>query len=329
MTGHILESLGRNPLIINGAVMLNYCEHAIGNVRLGDGPCVIECDESDGTIDRYSPTVSVIANISLDHKSMDELRELFQEFSNRTTTAVVINLDCPESSAIDVPSTRITFSLSDSRADICLTPLPSTVAGACFGIRDIEVQLQVPGRHNIANAAAAIAAARALGLDSEDAAASLTTFKGTKRRLQTVGTRNGITIIDDFAHNPDKISASLQALHESAGRLILCYQPHVFGPTRMLKAELIDAFSRHLNDHDVLCMPEIFYSGGTARKDISSRDLIDAIADAGKETHFFETRDDCGDFMTAHAATGDRLVVMGARDDSLTLFAEALLRRLR
>src|SRR5207302_8450101 len=119
----------------------------------------------------------------------------------------------------------------------------------------IEVKLNVPGRHNVANALAALCAAKLCGVALGDAAAYLSEFSGIRRRLEVVGTANGITVIDDFAHNPDKISATLETMHAFPGRLLLMFQPHGYGPLRLMKDALVDCFAVGLHDDDVLLMP--------------------------------------------------------------------------
>jgi UDP-N-acetylmuramate--alanine ligase len=115
-----------------------------------------------------------------------------------------------------------------------------------------SVNLKVPGLHNVANALAALGAAKACGVSLVEAAAHLSEFSGIRRRLEVVGTGNGITVIDDFAHNPDKISATLETMHAFPGRLLLMFQPHGYGPIRLMKDALIDCFARGLHDADVL-----------------------------------------------------------------------------
>ena len=138
-------------------------------------------------------------------------------------------------------------------------------------MRDEPFDLRMPGRHNVANALAAVAACRYLDVSVEASAGALRHFKGIGRRLQVLGEAGGVTVIDDFAHNPDKIAASLSALTAHAGRLRLMFQPHGYGPTRMLKDGLVASFVDGMREGDVLWLPEIYFAGGTATKDISSQ----------------------------------------------------------
>ena len=133
-------------------------------------------------------------------------------------------------------------------------------------------------------------------------------------------------VIDDFAHNPAKVSAVLKALrHAGGGRVFAVYQPHGFAPTRHLKAELIDAFVTGLAPQDLLLMPEIYYAGGTAAKDISSKDITGAVAAAGRAARYFSDRGAIPAELAKLVRSGDIVAVMGARDATLSDFARQIL----
>jgi UDP-N-acetylmuramate--alanine ligase len=193
----------------------------------------------------------------------------------------------------------------------------------------LRVSLKVPGRHNVSNALAALAAAQATGVPLAEAAKALEGFTGVKRRLETVGTANGITVIDDFAHNPDKIAATLATLHDFPGRLLIMFQPHGYGPLKAMKNEFIACFAQNLRADDVLVMPGPVYYGGTTDKSVSSENIVSGIRAGKRKAEAFATRDECGARLLALAKPSDRIVVMGARDDTLSQFAAELLGRLR
>lgn len=328
MVGHILNVCGKQPNVINGAVMKN-SNDGLGNVILHkNSDCmVIEADESDGSIALYQPAISVLLNISEDHKSFDELYDLFGDFISKPILGSVLNLDCGHSTKIAGRARNpLSFSLCDDTADFYASNITPTATGVTFLMNDISVTLKVPGKHNVANALAAIAAAVHAGIDTKEAALALTSFTGVKRRLDVLGTQSSITVIDDFGHNPDKIEAGLTTLQEHEGRLLVMFQPHGFGPTKMMKEGYIQSFVEGLKDEDILLIPEIFYAGGTVERSISSKDLIDAIARQGKQAKFFDTRDDVASFIRKEATAGDRIVIMGARDDTLTTFGLSLLK---
>jgi UDP-N-acetylmuramate--alanine ligase len=137
-----------------------------------------------------------------------------------------------------------------------------------------------------------------------------------------------VTVIDDFAHNPDKIAATLSTLHDFPGRLLVMFQPHGFSPLRKMRNEFIDCFAQNLKNDDVLVMPEPVYFGGTTTRDVTSADIAAGIRAAGREALALADRDACGKKLLALAKPGDRIVVMGARDDTLTTFAQELLKSL-
>lgn len=328
MVGHILKENKRNPTVINGGIMLNALNPPhLGNAICGDPNLpVVESDESDGTIALYDPTVAVLTNISLDHKSLEELDKLFGDFCHRAKDAAIVNLDCTRSATLTKRlSSRITFGIKNEHADVNATHIQLLPDGSTFQVQDVSCRLYVPGQHNIANALAAMAACQAIGVSLQDTANALSTFKGIGRRLQVIGQKNDITVIDDFAHNPDKIAATLAALKAQPGRLLTMFQPHGFAPTRLLKDGLIEAFVTGLDTQDILFMPEIFYAGGTAQKDISSAHLIEAIAQQNRKAKFVAKREDIKQHIIDNAQTGDRIVIMGARDDTLTDFARDIL----
>lgn len=332
MIGHILRAAGYDPTVINGALMLNSTSRdGLGNAWCGNSDIwVVEADESDGSIELYQPAVSVLTTLSEDHLPLPELRRLFADFAKKAVIGSVVNGDCEEAAALAAvnPDTR-TFGIHHSEADffghsVCYRP-----DGVDFVVNGYAVNLPVPGGHNVMNALAALAAVSRLGVPMADAVSALASFKGVKRRLQLVGISSaGVTVIDDFAHNPEKIAATLATLGEFPGRLIVFYQPHGFGPVKMLRQGLVEAFSKGLAGNHALLMPEIYYAGGTACRDISSQDLLEEIARNGVQTWFCNSRPDAIDWLKVHARCGDRIVIMGARDPSLADFAESVLEAL-
>ena len=340
MIAWILDRAGRQPTVMNGAVMSNFvdADHPFASALIG-GPdlFVSEVDESDGSIARYVPTVAVVSNISLDHKSMAELRDLFGGFAGRARTAV-LNLDNDETAALAAGSDAgkaVTFSIGNTAADLSAHDLRPLPAGMKFDLVEhprsdrIPVTLNVPGAHNVANALAALGAVRALGVPLSEAVAALETFAGIRRRMEVVGRAAGVTILDDFAHNPDKIAATLDALHAFPGRLLILFQPHGFGPLKLMQREFVQVFADRMQADDVLLMPEPVYYGGTTDRSVGSEDIAAGIRAAGANAEALPTRDACGDRLVALARPGDRIIVMGARDDTLSTFAAGLLTRLR
>ena len=333
MIGWILHACGRDPTVMNGAVMTNFVaeDRPYASALVGAGDAFVsEVDESDGSIAGYWPRIAVLNNISLDHKSMDELRTLFAAFIAKAAIAV-INTGDPEGAALAMQlpkDRRVTFAV-ESEADLSAHDVREQPAGATFtlhaGEDRLTVTLAVPGRHNIANALAALAAARAGGVPLSQAAEAIAGFNGLRRRLEVVGETAGVTVIDDFAHNPDKITATLQTLHAFPGRLLILVQPHGFGPLRVMRTELVAAFARHLRPDDVLILPDPVYFGGTTDRSVGSDAIVADLAVTGATARHIPDRASAAAAIVTEARAGDRIVVMGARDDTLSLLAREML----
>lgn len=328
MVGHILHETGHQPLMINGGISVNtYDGNPPSNMMFGTGAaCVIEADESDGSIELYHPDIAVVTNISLDHKPLDVIRPLFRDFINRAKQGAVINRDDAETRGLDLTSVRlISFSADgDATADLKADTIRLHPNGIDFDINGIPAHLDMIGRHNVENALAAIGACFLAGVSVEESVRALASFKGTGRRMQIAGVQNGVTVYDDYAHNPAKIQAALRALKDFSGRIFAIFQPHGFAPTRLMKEALVHMLSDELTDDIVWIMPDIYYAGGTVAKDISSRDIIEPLSQTGKKAFYMPSRDLILSFLKQNLRAGDRVIVMGARDDSLSRFAEQI-----
>jgi UDP-N-acetylmuramate--alanine ligase len=331
MIGWILHACHRQPTVMNGAVMNNFVTPAtpFASALVGDPELFVsEVDESDGSIALYRPEVAVLTNISLDHKEMDELRGLFAGFLTAARKAVV-NLDDPDTRALAdaLPDDkRIGYGFDSPGAEVMGKDLQLSGDGLTFAVEvggeRHEARLRVPGRHNASNALAAIAAARAVGVRVEDAVGALARFEGLKRRLETVGTAAGVTVIDDFAHNPDKIDATLEALGAQPARLLIMFQPHGFGPLAKMGEQLAQSFARGLRAEDRLFLADPVYQGGTTDRTRGSDWLAGEI---GPQARHIPERAAIGEALLAEAKDGDRILIMGARDDTLSEFAAELL----
>ena len=336
MIGWILHATGRDPTVMNGAVMTNFVapERPYASALVGAGdPFVSEVDESDGSIAGYWPRIAVLNNISLDHKSMEELRQLFSAFIAKAATAVINTGDAEGGAlAMQLPrDRRVTFAV-DADADLVARELVESPAGVAFTLHAdddrIPVTLAVPGRHNVANALAALGAARAAGVPLAEAARALAGFTGLRRRLELVGEAGGVTVIDDFAHNPDKIAATLQTLHAFPGRLLILFQPHGYGPLKVMRTELVAAFARYLKPEDHLILPDPVYFGGTTDRSIGSDTIVADLAATGARARHVPDRAAAAASLVAEAEPGDRLVIMGARDDTLSMLARHMLEQI-
>jgi len=337
MIGWILHACHRQPTVMNGAVMKNFVTPSapFASALVGDPELFVsEVDESDGSIALYKPEIAVLTNISLDHKEMGELRSLFAAFVLRARKAV-LNLDDPETRAISEvvpPVNLVGYGFDSPGAAVMGKDLQLDADGATFAVEAdgerYDVRLAVPGRHNASNALAAIAATRAFGVRVEDAINALGRFEGLRRRLETVGTANGVTVIDDFAHNPDKIEATLATLRAQPGRLLIMFQPHGYGPLTKMGEELAHSIAESMAPDDRLYLPDPVYQGGTVERTRGSDWLVEQVKERGRQAEHIAERAKIGDALVAEAKPGDRIVIMGARDDTLIDFARDLVERL-
>ncbi|MGY2733032.1 UDP-N-acetylmuramate--alanine ligase [Sphingomonas sp. UYP23] len=330
MIGWILHACGRDPTVMNGAVMKNFAspDAPFASALVGAGEAFVsEVDESDGSIALYAPKIAVLNNVSLDHKSLEELRALFGDFAAKAQ-ATVLNIGDAETAALaeTLDQTKlITFAI-DADADLSsrnLAPAPFAIGfDLIAGGQTHAVHLAVPGRHNVSNALAALGAARAAGVPLTEAIAAIAGFTGLKRRFERVGEAAGVSVIDDFGHNPDKIAATLATLHAFPGRLLVLFQPHGYGPLKVMRRELVAMFREALGADDHLVLPDPVYQGGTVAREVTSADIV---ADIGARAHHIADRADAAAWIVEQARPGDRIVVMGARDDTLSQLAADML----
>lgn len=362
MIGWILSATGRDPTVMNGAVMKNFArpDAPFASALVGEGDAYVsEVDESDGSIALYTPEVAVLNNVSLDHKSLEELNSLFGDFIGKARIAVV-NADNPDAAALAMrlPGERVVRFSVEGEGDLVATDLIEEPFAVRFTLHenvpvavrptDVKAQarwddeggavrqpseihavaLAVPGRHNVANALAALAAVRAAGVPLADAIEAISGFTGLKRRFELVGEANGVAVIDDFGHNPDKIAATLDTLHAFPGRLLLLFRPHGYGPLKVMRRELVAMFAAKLKPDDRLVIPDPAYFGGTADRFVTSADVVSDIQVAGGPAEHIADRQAAADHLVALARPGDRIVVMGARDDTLSELAAGMLEKL-
>lgn len=334
MTGTMLAGLDLNPSVLNGGEVRNF-ESDFPSVRNGDSNLfVAEMDESDGSIAHYRPTIALLNNIALDHKSMEELEQFFGDYLACTSKAVIVNFDQPRIRDLvqkqNPQAQIISYGIKSEDVMLRAIEIRSSQRGTSFTLlhkgKSYSVRLAVLGRHNVENSLAALSVCIAKGINLEEGIRALEAFKGIHRRMELIGTAGGITVYDDFAHNPDKISASLEALKSFNGRLIVMFQPHGFGPLRLMGLEMIEAFAHQMDGEDILLMPEAYYAGGTVDRSVTAKQLLENIKSKGRQAQWFETRDQIPAHIKSIAREGDRIVIMGARDDTLHTFAQDILK---
>jgi len=310
MIGWTLAELGLDPTVVNGAAVLNWVSgQTPGNFRFGhSGLWVLELDESDRSLLNFSPDWAVITNISKDHFELKEVRELFALFS-RQVRKEIIGCDQEGGAGAYGP-------------DFC----PSmTEDGIHFQYQGVDFHLALLGRHNAENALHCVMLCEKLGLDLKDVSRALKKFAGIERRLEVVGRTGGITVIDDYAHNPAKIAAAWLAVEPFARRITAVWRPHGYGPLALMRRELVDAFSKHVRPEDRIIIMSVYFAGGTARKEVTARMLADDLAHKGIPVSYVENYEALRSDLLKSAKPGDVILFMGARDPDLPVFARSFI----
>lgn len=323
MLFQILEDAGLQPSIISGAGLTKIIkEEKIGNAAVGKGDwLIIEADESDGSIVQYEPEIGLLLNVDKDHQEIEELMELFTIFKNNTDSLFVVNQSNTLAKTMSA-NFQNDFGFENEQAKYNITKFNQKGFELSFEILGQKVKMNSIGQHSAENAAAAIAVANQIGVDLEICAKSLENYEGIYRRHQILGQKNGIWVIDDYAHNPAKCAASIKACQPLAEKVVAWFQPHGYGPTRFLRKDFVDEISAALRPQDEIWMSEIFYAGGTAVKDISANDLIQDIKNNGKNAFFVEDRNQLLENLKPHLGKNSVLLIMGARDPSLEDFCK-------
>jgi UDP-N-acetylmuramate--alanine ligase len=314
MIFEFLTACGRSPSLISGAGLRRLEKQGlIGNAWSGGSDLlVVEADESDGTLVKYRPEIAVILNISKDHKSIDEIKNLFETLASQSPWTAS-NSDDPILASL--PATvRFGRNGSASWRPDHEQLLPTSVKLFKSGV---EYHLPLPGDHNLENLCAALCVCEYFGCEQTALADAVKNYEGVARRFSVTRTRQNVHMVDDFAHNPAKIAAVVRAARGLSGRIIAIYQPHGFGPTRFLKDEYIATFRTAFQKHDSLYLLPIYYAGGTAQKNISSEDIIQGLGPVSFNAEAVKGRDELLIRLKADARPEDCVLLMGARDPSL------------
>jgi UDP-N-acetylmuramate--alanine ligase len=317
------------PGIISGAGLISLIrEGKIGNAKVGKGDLlIIEADESDGSIVQYKPDIGLLLNVDKDHKEIDVLMDVFNTFKNNSRLFVV-NQSHPLSKQLS-QNIKQDFSVDPaSGAGYIGADFNQKGLVISFTINGAKFDLNLAGRHNMENALAAATIAAQLGVELSKSAAALKKYEGIYRRHQVLGQKKGVWVIDDFAHNPVKCAAAIEACQPIAPKVIAWFQPHGYGPTKFLRNDFVHEIGKVLRPQDEIWMSEIFYAGGTAVKDISAGDLINDLKDQGKNAFFTEDRNDLVSDIQSHLTNDCVLLLMGARDPSLEQFAKQVWEKL-
>lgn len=326
----ILQYAGLGPGIISGAGLTSLIRKGkIGNAYVGKGQwLVIEADESDGSIVQYHPEIGLLLNIDKDHQEMEELMQLFATFSENTKNIFITNQS-------NKPASRLSRNKSDDFSTNQNQPAGYQATGfqqkgfhIQFEVNGTTINMNTVGKHNMENALAAIAVTNQMGVSIPVAAEALAHYEGIYRRHQIIGEKNGVILIDDYAHNPAKCAASIAACQPIAPKVIAWFQPHGYGPTRFLRHDFVKEIAATLRPNDEIWMSEIFYAGGTTVKDISANDLIQDLKETGVNAFFVEDRKNLVDTLRPHFENPVVLLLMGARDPGLETFAKEVMEKL-
>lgn len=323
LISHVLLSGNCDPTISVGGILPSIG----GNIRVGNSETFLtEACEYTNSFLSFFPKIAVILNMDADHldffKDIDDIRHSFRKFAELLPSdgALIINADTPEYQSItEGLSCGIrTYALDNQEgadytaANITFDEYAHPSFDCVFHGETIgHYSLKVPGIHNVSNALAAIAVARELQLSDEAIHEGFAGFTGTDRRFQYKGTVGQVTVIDDYAHHPTEIEATLKAASNCPHKTTWCvFQPHTYTRTKALMQEFAQALT--LADHVVLA--KIYAARETDTLGISSADLQKKISDLGTPCEYFETFDEIENYLLEHIAPGDLLITMGAGD---------------
>jgi UDP-N-acetylmuramate--alanine ligase len=328
MIFHILQENGYSPSLMTGAGLTELQKQGLpGNAWVGKSNwLVIEADESDGSIVDYYPEISVVLNIDRDHKDFDELMQLFSTFREHTQGTFIVNHDHALTNKLSRNS-KYDFGTS---GDVGYKGKNFTQHGfqIRFTVNGVPFTIPALGKHNMENAMAAVAVAGAVGIQVAASAKALESYSGIYRRTQMIGQKNGIAVIDDFAHNPSEVAAVIRACQQIGTRVFAWFQPHGFGPLRFMHKELAESVTEVLRIEDQFIMSDVYYAGGTVNRDIGPDIVIHAIQKANKNALLVNDRTLLPAALCKIARPGDVILLMGARDPSLSDFAVEVLEKL-
>jgi UDP-N-acetylmuramate--alanine ligase len=338
VTGWLGETMylaGLDPSCLNGGLMNRFrADACAGNYRHGRGGyMVFEADESDRSLVAYSPDYGLIMNIGTDHYSKEELAEVFGRFIGRLKKGLVVEREAWTRLKKYIPPhlKTVVFDGDGVEGDWRLTGYRAangTIIAEVNGSQIIELPLS--GRHNAVNAVAVMAVMDLLGVPAERTVPLLKEFKGVWRRFDFAGrTPAGARVYDDYAHNVEKIASCIASAQELTpdGRVFAVFQPHGFGPLGFMRGELLPALESVLRRDDCFIFLPPFYAGGTSSfKPTSQEVAAEYAAQGGRDYRVCGERRELGALLRAEAGPNDLILIMGARDNSLSDWAAELTR---
>ena len=321
MASQMLLEGGFDPTITVGGILPSIG----GNLRLGhSGTFITEACEYTNSFLSFFPKISIILNMDADHldffKDIDDIRHSFRLFAEKLPAdgTLIINADTPcwEDIARDLPCQVITYGLEHpadyTAADIAWDPQGyPTFTCLAYGKSLGSFSLKVPGLHNVSNALSVIALGQKLGMDTDAIRRGILDFTGTDRRFQYKGKVGDVTVIDDYAHHPTEIRATLTSAKNYPHKTIWCvFQPHTYTRTKAL----MDDFARALSLADHVVLADIYAARETDTLGISSGDLMERIRKLGTPCEYFPTFDEIENYLLEHCEPEDLLITMGAGD---------------
>lgn len=317
---HLLSALGEDPCALLGGRMRGAC-----GARVGKGPLLVaEADESDGSFLQLAPRIAVITNIEAEHLDYhgdaQGLDAAFQKFALRLPAqgCAVLGVDDPGVQRLlpRLGQRRVRSFGFGPQADLRGTALREDASGVHFEVHSRgaceRAHSPLPGRHNVANALAALAVTEALGMPLRAACAALADFPGVERRFESLGESGGVLVVDDYGHHPSEVRAALQAARGAGTeRVVVVFQPHRYTRTRAL----FEAFASAFDDADLLLLTGVYAAGETPPAGDLAGDLAGAVRERGKtEVHFTPELEDAEALLRRMLAPGDLLLTLGAGD---------------
>ncbi|AFY69613.1 UDP-N-acetylmuramate--L-alanine ligase [Thalassoporum mexicanum PCC 7367] len=313
LVAYLLLKAGVDPTIVVGGEVSDWQ----GNARLGAGHYLVaEADESDGSLTKFDAHIGIITNIELDHPdhytSLDQVIETFQAFVKRCQT-VIACIDCPTTQ--QQINADLTYSIEPaSGADYIATDIQYGAAATEANIIEQgtllgRLRLSIIGEHNLANALAAIAVARNIGIDWETIATSIGGFEGARRRFEYKGSQSGVVFVDDYAHHPSEIRATLaSAKLKSQGRVVAIFQPHRY--SRILS--FLTEFSAAFADADLVVVTDIYAAGEKNHGNIDGAKVTAAIASMHPNVHYQGSLQSVQNFLVTKLRANDLAIFLGA-----------------
>ena len=323
MIGLILEHGGVDPTIIIGG-QVDYL--ADGNARLGRGEYLVsEADESDGSFLKLMPHIAVVTNVENDHMdhygTMENIKKAFRQFLENTDEKTGTCVLCAENENLREISNnlprRVVFYGTSEDAEYRAANIAPEGAGVAFDVEKdgkklTRVRLNIPGHHNVLNALGSVVVGILCGVAPKKAAEALELFHGAKRRFETKGRAAGVWIVDDYAHHPTEIMATMRAARQTNPKRLICaFQPHRYSRTQLLQKEFGGAFK----DADLLILTDVYSAGEAPIQGVSGATIMNAVAETtGQTAKYIKSRTDVAPYLESIVQGGDLVLTMGAGD---------------